>query len=71
MGLYQGSSWPGYYYLFPTLKPKVRGYRFKDDRKAEPDVTRRLVIKDTEFCQQRREKLVVRYDKSLSYDWLA
>lgn len=47
--------------FFPALNQNLGGRKFKDDCEVQT-----LLTRDTDFNQQKIEKLVTRYDKSLN-----
>jgi hypothetical protein len=51
--------------VFPARKQNLGGHKFKDDSKAETVATPLLTTLGTNFYQQGRETLFLRYDKYL------
>jgi len=48
--------------MFTALKPNLDGYKFMADYEAETFVTRRTTTNNTDWYQQRTEKVTPRYD---------
>jgi hypothetical protein len=60
------NSSPSNYHLFPALKQNLGCEKFKDDSETERVVTWWLITEDTDFYQQRTDKLAPQCDKCVS-----
>ena len=59
--LYQRNSSPSVYHLFPSPKKNLCDHKIKHDRQVEANEKRRQIIKDTNFYQQSKGKMVPQY----------
>jgi hypothetical protein len=53
------------HHQFAGLKQTLRSNEFKNNYEVKTVVTRRLITRTTDCCEQGTEQLVLRYDKCL------